>query len=159
MAIVFLGIGANLGDRRGHCERAVALLRVRPDVQVTACSPWHTYPALTRMPDEVQPEYVNGVVQIATTLSPQDLLACCTSIERQLGRVRDPQHRWTPRTIDIDLLLYDDLVLATPMLTIPHPELAKRLFVLEPLAMLVPHLVHPVIRKPLKELYHALLPR
>lgn len=159
MPTAFLGIGANLGDRRGQCERAVDMLRDHPGVQVTACSPWKTYPALTLTPDVVQPDFVNGVVQVATTLSPEALLAACHAIERQLGRKRHAEQRWAPRTIDIDLLLYDDLVLTTPTLTIPHPGLAKRMFVLAPLAMLAPDRMHPILGKMIKELYHAILPR
>jgi len=119
---------------------------------VEAVSPWKEYPALTSRPDEMQPPYMNGAVQLSTMLSPDGLLACCLAIERQMGRVRDPDHRWAPRLIDLDILLYDDLILDTPTLTIPHPELTKRVFVLEPLAMIAPDMGHPVHHKSITEL-------
>lgn len=159
MATAFLGIGSNLGDRRGNCVRAVSLLRAHPAIRVAAVSPWKEYVALTVDPDDVQPNYVNGVAQVATTLVPEMLLAACYEVEAKLGRDREGRRRWAPRTIDMDILLYDDLVLASPALTIPHPELAKRMFVLEPLAMLAPGLVHPVERKTMEELRHAILSR
>ncbi|MBI2345823.1 MAG: 2-amino-4-hydroxy-6-hydroxymethyldihydropteridine diphosphokinase [Deltaproteobacteria bacterium] len=157
MATVFLGVGANLGDRRGNCDRAVAILRAHPTIQVLEISPWLEYPAMTKSPEEVQPDYCNGVVKISSSLEPHSLLEICHEIERRLGRIRSDEERWQPRPIDLDILFYDDLVLATPVLTIPHPELAKRLFVLEPLSMIAPEWVHPVEKKSIKELCHAIL--
>lgn len=138
---VFLGIGSNLGDRHANCERAIALLRGHPSIVVTKVAPWREYPALTLTRDEHQPAYLNGVAELATTLTPEVLLAVCQRIEAQLGRRREPGRRWQPRTIDIDILLYDDLTIATPTLTIPHPEMANRPFVMEPLTMIAPHWV------------------
>lgn len=144
MPTVFLGIGSNVGDRRGNVERALAALRAHPAITVMATSPWREYPALTATPDEVQSPYINGVGQLTTTLTPELLLAICQRIEQQLGRRRESEQRWAPRPIDLDILFYDDLVITTLALTIPHPELTKRLFVLEPLAMLAPDLIHPI---------------
>lgn len=156
MALVFLGIGSNLGDRINHCEQAVAMLKGHAAIAIAARSPWKEYPALTLHPGEVQPPYCNGVVQLTTTLDPAALFAVCHQIERELGRERRADERWAPRTIDIDILFYDDLVINTPTLTIPHPELAKRMFVLEPLAMLAPDYVHPVLGQTIRSLYAIL---
>lgn len=146
----FLGIGSNLGDRLANCERAVALLREEPGIRVIAISPWKEYPALTIKPDERQPNYYNGVVRVETSLAPMGLLTCCRTIEAKMGRRRDPGARWQPRTIDLDILLYDSEVIQTPELTIPHPGLLERRFVLEPLVAIAPTLVHPVTKRSIR---------
>jgi 2-amino-4-hydroxy-6-hydroxymethyldihydropteridine diphosphokinase len=131
---VFLGLGANLGDRLATLQRAVDLLAAR-GVRTVACSRvWATAP-LGGPPD--QPEFLNVVVEVDPgTLQPLDVLASANAVEAELGRVRDV--RWGPRTIDIDVLLWGDLRSDDPTLTIPHPRLHERAFVVLPLLDLDP---------------------
>lgn len=139
MARAYVGIGANLGDREATIERAVALLRAEPEIEVVAVSrlvetePWG--------PVE-QPPYLNGALELDTGLSPTALLLTLLRIERTLGRTRDGE-RWGPRTIDLDLLLVDGRVERSDELELPHPRMHERAFVLEPLAELDAGLVVP----------------
>jgi len=137
--IAYIAVGANLGDRRGRCEAAVAALGAVPGIEVQRVSAWRETAPVGPVP---QGDFINGAVRVATTLSARDLLDACLSIERAMGRVRAvPQG---PRVIDLDLLLYGDMVLDEPGLTIPHPEMVHRRFVLEPLAEIAPDVRHPV---------------
>jgi 2-amino-4-hydroxy-6-hydroxymethyldihydropteridine diphosphokinase len=136
-ASVFLGLGSNQGDRAQMLARARALLD-RSDLRVVAASRLYESPPWGKID---QPRFLNQVVRVRTTLSPQALLARCLEVEAKLGRVRTV--RWGPRTIDIDILVYDALELATPDLVIPHAELRRRAFVLVLLAELVPALRLP----------------
>jgi 2-amino-4-hydroxy-6-hydroxymethyldihydropteridine diphosphokinase len=131
---VFLGIGANLGDRLATLQHAVDLLAGR-GVRTVACSRvWATAP-LGGPPD--QPEFLNVVVEVDPgSLQPSEVLAAANAVEAELGRVREV--RWGPRTIDIDLLLWDDLRSDDPALTIPHPRMHERAFVVLPLLDLDP---------------------
>lgn len=136
------------------CEQAVAQLATCAGIIVTQQSRFSEYPALTVSPNDTQPAYVNGVVQIETTCSPEILLNTCHTIEASLGRTRPPV-RWAPRIIDLDLLAYDALVLNSPTLTLPHPELHKRRFVLGPLAEIAPAWQHPRLEKTAVQLLEA----
>ncbi len=135
----FVGIGANLGDREQTIRRAIALLGFAPGVEVVATSrlretePWGPI---------AQPRYLNGAVELLTDLDPRQLLETLLGIEAELGRVRDGE-RWGPRTIDLDLLLLDGIVVDEPGLQLPHPRLHERSFVLEPLCDLDPKLDVP----------------
>lgn len=149
--IAFIAIGSNLGDRWALCEQAIAQLAACDGIIVTQQSRFSEYSALTVSPNDTQPAYVNGVVQIATTLAPHVILETCHAIETSLGRTRPPV-RWAPRIIDLDLLSYDALVLNSPTLTLPHPELHKRRFVLEPLAEIAPTWMHPHLEKTVRQL-------
>jgi 2-amino-4-hydroxy-6-hydroxymethyldihydropteridine diphosphokinase len=130
----YVGLGANLGDREETISRALDVLRGAEGVDVVAVStlretePWG--------PVE-QPPFLNGAAELETTLSPRELLELLLEVERQLGRLRGGE-RFGPRTIDLDLLLYDDLELEEPGLTLPHARLHERRFALEPLAELAP---------------------
>jgi 2-amino-4-hydroxy-6-hydroxymethyldihydropteridine diphosphokinase len=139
---VYLGLGANLGDRLQNICSAVAKLTSRPgidfDPEFDAASIYETSP-IGGPPD--QGPYLNTVIRIRTSLSPEDLLEMCLSVERSLGRIRTERNG--PRVIDIDILLFGDLVFDVAGLTIPHPRMHERRFVLEPLADLSPDLVHP----------------
>ena len=134
----YVGLGSNLGDRERTIEQAVALLGAEPEVEIVAMStlretePWGPV---------AQPSYLNGAVEVETSLEPRSLLGVLLDLERRLGRVRD--ERFGPRTIDLDLLVYDDAVLDEPGLTVPHPRLHERVFALEPLHELDPELVVP----------------
>jgi len=104
----------------------------------------YQFPALTS-DNEPQPDYLNGVIGIQTGLEPLELLNVLQSIERKLGRPED-HGKWQPRTLDLDILLYDDVVMSTPRLVIPHPEMHKRMFVLRPLCDIAPTLKHPTLK-------------
>jgi len=127
----FVGLGSNLGDRAPILRAAVALMEERGLKVTRTSSVWETAP----IPDD-QPQFLNAAVAIETGLEPLALLKLLKQIEHDLGR--RPTRRWGPRTIDLDILFYDDLNLDTPELTIPHPEASDRRFVLVPLAEICP---------------------
>ena len=139
MARAYVGLGANLGDRETTIRRAVELLADTVGVEVLAVS-------ALRETDPVgvedQPRFLNGAAALETTLEPRAVLEALLGIERVLGRVRDGL-RFGPRTIDLDLLLYDDETIEEPGLTVPHPRLHERRFALDPLADLAPSLAIP----------------
>jgi 2-amino-4-hydroxy-6-hydroxymethyldihydropteridine diphosphokinase len=132
MALVYIGLGSNLGNRVQTIRRALDLLRADDDIEVVRVSS-------LRETDPVgytdQPRFLNGVAALETQLAPRALLERMLAVERELGRTRDGP-RFGPRTIDLDLLLYGDAVVDEPGLEIPHPRMAERPFVLEPLAEL-----------------------
>jgi 2-amino-4-hydroxy-6-hydroxymethyldihydropteridine diphosphokinase len=136
----YVGLGANLGDREETIRRAVGLLDAEEGIELVAVS-------TLRETDPVgyadQPPFLNGAAAIDTELAPRRLLEGLLAVERELGRVRAEGPRYGPRTIDLDLLLYGDVVLDEPGLTVPHPRLAERRFVLEPLHELDPGLHLP----------------
>ncbi len=134
----YIGLGSNLADREGTIEEAVGLLRAEPGIEVVSVSSLRETEPWGRV---AQPAFLNGAVALETTLEPRALRGVLLDVERRLGRVRD--ERWGPRTIDLDLLLYGDVVLDEPGLTVPHPLLHERAFVLEPLQELDPELAVP----------------
>jgi 2-amino-4-hydroxy-6-hydroxymethyldihydropteridine diphosphokinase len=136
--IAYLGLGSNLGDRLTNLQGAVDLLASEDGVRVDASSRvWETAPV--GGPD--QPDYLNAVVRIETDHAPEGLLAACRRVESALGRERT--ERWGPRTIDVDVLLYDERAVDEPDLVVPHPRLAERAFVVLPLLELEPDPVLP----------------
>ncbi len=135
MAEAFLALGGNIGDVRSTFDRAVALLCDGAVVRLTARSSDYRTPPWG-VTD--QPPFINAVIAVTTSLAPHDLLARAQSCERALGRDWAHERRWGPRSIDIDLLAYDDLVLDDRDLTLPHPFLFERAFVLVPLAEIAP---------------------
>lgn len=150
MPTVYLGLGANLGDREANLRAARERLQER-GVELERCSSlYETEPWGVRD----QPRYLNAVCRGRTALSPQELLRLAKQVERDLGR--RPGVRYGPRPVDVDILLYDDLALDTPDLTIPHPRLAERGFVLVPLAELAPELVVPGLGRTVRELLEGL---
>jgi 2-amino-4-hydroxy-6-hydroxymethyldihydropteridine diphosphokinase len=138
MAEAFIALGGNVGDVRSTFERAIVFLCDGADVRLTARSSDYSTPPWGVIQ---QPPFVNAVIAVATMLPPHVLLARAQQCERTLGRDRAAEPRWGPRTIDLDLLACDDLVLAGPELTLPHPLLFKRAFVLVPLAEIAPNRV------------------
>lgn len=137
----WVALGSNLGDRRASLEGAVEALRAADEVEVLRVSPWlETDPVGG---PAGQGRYLNGCLELATTLEAPTLLWLLARIETQFGRERAREVPQGPRTLDLDLLLYDGLVLATPELVLPHPRMEERLFVLEPLLALEPELVLP----------------
>ena len=151
---VFVALGSNLGDRAATIEAAIGALDTVASTRVVGRGPVIEAPALLPPADATpQPAYLNTVVEVTTGLEPEPLLAALKQVERDLGRVE--ARRWAPRIIDLDLLLYGERVVQTPALTVPHPGLASRRFVLEPLAALAPALVHPVLRRSISALLAA----
>jgi len=138
MAEAFVALGGNVGDVRSTFRRAIALLCDGTAVRLTARSSDYRTPPWG-VTD--QPPFVNAVIGMTTSLSPHELLARAEQCERALGRDRTHERRWGPRSIDIDLLAYDDLVLNDPHLILPHPRLFERAFVLVPLAEIAPERV------------------
>lgn len=151
MATVYIALGSNLGDRLGHLDGACRRLAPLLDT-LRLSSIYETDP----VGDKCQPRYLNAVVAGTSDLSPLDLLRAMQQVEAGLGRERPFPN--APRTIDLDLLLYDDLVLDTPFLTLPHPRLHERFFVLVPLTELAPNLRHPRLNRTTRELLSALGP-
>ena len=143
--IVYLALGSNQGDRLANLA---AVLRVLPPyANVTARSPIYETPPWGVLD---QPKFLNQVLELDTGLSPRELLDTLKRLERELGRT--PSVRYGPRLIDLDILFYDDLVLESDSLVIPHPRLAERAFVLVPLADLAPDIVHPLFGQSVREL-------
>ena len=139
MARVFIGLGSNVGDRRGQIEAAVAGMARLPGTEVVQVSSIiETEPVGVRE----QGRFLNGVAELETALGPEELLDALKEIERDLGRVRT--ERWGPRTIDLDILLYDNKVIRAQALQVPHPLMCEREFVLAPLAEIAPDVIHPV---------------
>ncbi len=136
MPTAYLALGSNLGDRRAHLAAALAALTRHPQTRVTAVSPVYETKAVG-VTD--QPDFLNCVVRLETDLSPHALLDLCLATEQQLGRVR--HERWGPRTVDLDILLHGDTTLDDDRLTLPHPRMQERTFVLAPLADLAPDLL------------------
>jgi 2-amino-4-hydroxy-6-hydroxymethyldihydropteridine diphosphokinase len=137
-----LAIGGNLGKRRKTIRSALKSLAVTPGIKKVICSPLVESAAVTAEGiDETKPNYLNGVVQIQTTLKPKELLEQIRRIETEHGRVR--LERWGSRTLDIDIITYGDLLKVGKELTIPHPRAFERAFVLVPWAMLEPEAVLP----------------
>ena len=133
MTVAYVGLGSNLGDREGLIRRAAELIGAVRLSTLIETDPWGY---------ENQPRFLNAVAEIDTTLSARQLLDHLLDVERRLGRERIGP-RWGPRTIDLDLLLYGDEVIDEPGLVVPHPRIAERRFVLEPLAELVPTRILP----------------
>jgi 2-amino-4-hydroxy-6-hydroxymethyldihydropteridine diphosphokinase len=130
-AEAFLGLGGNIGDVRSTFDAAIAMLCDGDALRLAARSADYRTPPWG-VTD--QPAFVNAVIAVSTALAPHDLLAHALAVERALGRDRGKERRWGPRLVDIDILAYDDVVLGDPDLTVPHPHLFERAFVLVPLA-------------------------
>lgn len=150
MSIVYLGFGSNLGDRKENCRRALRLLGETVGIVLTDISPLYETVAVT-LPGEILPDFVNGVCRIETTQAPVKLYQTCKAIEEQVGR-KPVDRRWQSRVIDLDILFYDDLILETEQLRIPHAELHLREFVLQPLNDIAPALLHPVLKMTISQL-------
>jgi len=150
----FIALGANVGERQATLEAALDLLDALPDVSVRARAPW-----LESMPVDCPPgsePFVNGAAKLFTSLDPHSLMRLLLVVERQFGRVREGAEINGPRTIDLDLLLFDDLVIDSPELILPHPRMLDRSFVLQPLAAITDEEVHPHAGKTIGELLKML---
>jgi 2-amino-4-hydroxy-6-hydroxymethyldihydropteridine diphosphokinase len=136
----FVSLGSNLGDREGSLRRALEELASEQGIAIRRVSSFRETEPVGYLD---QPRFVNAVVELETELPPRALLDRLLEVERRLGRKREAAPRFGPRTIDLDLLLYGETVMKEPGLTLPHPRLHERRFVLEPLAELDPGLVVP----------------
>ncbi|MBX3431778.1 MAG: 2-amino-4-hydroxy-6-hydroxymethyldihydropteridine diphosphokinase [Pirellulales bacterium] len=139
MAHALIALGSNLGDRRRTLDEALAALAALPGTRLLRRSRWHETAPVGGPPG--QGEFLNGAALLETPLSPHDLLAAMTQIEAAAGRTRETP--WGPRTLDLDLLLYDALVSDDPALALPHPHMAQRRFVLDPACEVAPGMLHP----------------
>ena len=144
---VYLGLGSNLGDRKGNCTAAINALRHNPAISLRRVSSLYETEPLEYTSQEC---FYNAVVEMDTSLSPGTLLAFCQQVESGLGKKVDV--RKGPRTIDLDLLFFSDQVITTPELIVPHPMIPLRVFVLVPLAEIAPQWVHPVLGKTVLEI-------
>jgi 2-amino-4-hydroxy-6-hydroxymethyldihydropteridine diphosphokinase len=147
---VFIGFGSNVGDRIDFCDRAVTLLSLLPHSRLHGVSLlYETEPVRDRI-DPEEGWFLNGVVQLETDIAPRSLLSILQEIERSLGR--DDDNRSGPRTIDLDILFYGERVIKEPGLTIPHPRLHQRRFVLMPMNELDPLWIHPTLKQSVTQL-------
>jgi dihydroneopterin aldolase/2-amino-4-hydroxy-6-hydroxymethyldihydropteridine diphosphokinase len=136
----FLGLGSNLGDRLEYLRSAIGALRERQYIRVTGMSKiYETEPV--GITD--QPPFLNAVVEVKTLLTPRALVTALLEIEKGLERVRS--ERWGPRTVDLDLLLFDDMITSFPEAAVPHPRMHERMFVIKPLNDIAPYMMHPVL--------------
>ena len=154
MAIAYLSLGSNLGDRVGFVQQATSLLSADEKIKLVSTSsfyetePWHF---------KTDNWFVNAVIIISTSYYPEELLKVCLRVESQLGRKRDQESGYNDRTIDIDILFYDDKIIDEHSngieLTIPHPHVHERAFVLVPLLEVAPAYIHPVLKKSISDIY------
>lgn len=154
MAKVFLSLGSNIGDRLANITQAVSLLTMAEKIKVVKSSSFYeTEP----WGNKNQNWFVNAVIEIETELSPEELLMFCQNIERQLGRIRKENEKWAERTIDIDILMYNNEIISIgDILNIPHYFMHLRAFVLVPMLEVNPDLIHPVFNKTITQLYDEL---
>jgi 2-amino-4-hydroxy-6-hydroxymethyldihydropteridine diphosphokinase len=145
MPQAYLALGSNLGDRAENLQSAISFLRLK--AKVITCSAVYETPPWGY---EEQPKFLNQVIEVETDLTPGDLLDYVKEVEREIGRKET--FRYGPRSIDIDILFYDDLVVNTPPLNIPHAQIAERAFVLVPFADIAPDYVHPVLGRSIENL-------
>ncbi|MDD3236978.1 MAG: 2-amino-4-hydroxy-6-hydroxymethyldihydropteridine diphosphokinase [Candidatus Gastranaerophilales bacterium] len=153
MPIAYLCLGSNIEDRVGYIQQATSLLIESKLLNLIRSStmyetePWG---------NKEQNWFLNAVIEVKTKLPPRELLTLCLDVEAKLGRKRDPNNQWCPRTVDIDILLYGNEVIEEQDLIIPHKHLHERAFALVPLLELIPDYIHPKLHKSLIDLHEAL---
>ena len=147
----YIGIGSNLGTPEKNCTDAIEKLATHPDIFLKARSPFYK----TRPVGPIEQKwFINAALKVQTRLSPHDLLGTLLNTEKEMGRVR--KEKWGPRLIDLDLLFYDNLILNSQGLILPHPEIPNRRFVLTPLCDIAEDLLHPTLKKTVKDLLYEL---
>jgi len=146
MAIAYIGIGSNLGNRQENCLRAIELLQKKGIIVTKRSSLYKTEPWGVKD----QPRFINMAIEIDTSLEPKELLKILKNIEKELGR--EKSSKWGPRIIDLDILLFDDIILNEDNLKIPHPLMQERDFVLRPLCEIAPDIYHPLLKLSMYEL-------
>ena len=147
----YIGVGSNLGDREENIREAIKFINESPFAAVTRSSKSYDTEPLLKNNSEKQPRYLNAAFEVQTILPPHDLLKLLIDIEAKLGRPH-PRPSGTARTIDLDILLYDEVIMENENLQIPHPGLQKRLFVLLPLCDIAPGAVDPISSKEIRNL-------
>lgn len=150
MAVVYIGLGSNLGNRKENCSRALTALSnndiiIKKQSSLNETEPWGI---------KGEPEFINMVAEVETYKTPGELLNLLKKIEKDIGR--QETYKWGPRVIDLDILLYDSLVVEEPDLKIPHPLMHMREFTLTPLSEIAPEVVHPILKKTVKSLLDEL---
>jgi 2-amino-4-hydroxy-6-hydroxymethyldihydropteridine diphosphokinase len=148
----YIAVGSNLGNRIVNIKESIGYLRENKRIKIKTVSPIHEFPS--QGGPKNQPPYLNLALSIQTTLTPLDLLVQLKAIESKLKR--EKTIKWGPRPIDLDILFYDDLIFINRELSIPHPLLHKRIFVLKPLADIAPDFIHPIYKKNIKNLLKGL---
>ena len=149
MSIAYIALGSNLGDKEANLRQALKMLLVK-GLQIRSVSSFKTEPyGVTD-----QPEFINAVACVKTDLAPEKLLKLLLDTELEMGRVR--LRHWGERNIDLDLLLYDDLIYYSEKLVLPHPDMQNRLFVLQPLSEIAADKIHPVYKKSIQNLLKSL---
>lgn len=151
---VFIAFGSNQGDRQDLCDRAVALMGLLPQSTLTGVSSYYETEPVNMAHGHDATWFYNGVVRLETQLQPEHLLAICRETERGLGR--DPELKNASRPMDLDVLFYGQLTIDTPQLTVPHPRLHERRFVLAPMAELDPDWIHPHCEQTMQALLERL---
>jgi len=150
-SIAYLGIGSNIGKREENLTEAVLRVNAADRISVIQRSSYYKTLPVGGPPQE---DYLNGVIKVETDLSPDECLSALKQVEKDMGR--KPAGKNHPRIIDLDILLYEDTVTDTETLSIPHPRMHERYFVLRGLAEIAPEVMHPVLKKTMKELYETL---
>ncbi|WP_061320051.1 2-amino-4-hydroxy-6-hydroxymethyldihydropteridine diphosphokinase [Clostridium botulinum] len=150
MHTAYVAFGSNIGEKESYIKRALEKIEERGMKIIKVSSIYETEPYGVLDQDS----FLNGVVKIETNLTPEDLIGELLNIEKQLDRVRE--RRWGPRTIDLDIIFYDDLIINEKDLVIPHKDMENREFVLKPLCDIDENFIHPVLKKSVRELYDRL---
>lgn len=157
MAIAYLGLGSNLGDRIGYVQQAVQFLKDADHITVKETSSFYETEPVGLVSEKW---FVNAVVCIETSLEPEELLIICMDIERKLGRVRDPDlgnPAYQSRTLDVDVLFYDDMILAADMIIVPHPKVHERAYALVPMLEINPEYIHPILGQSVSDIHRSLV--
>ena len=143
-----IALGSNLGNSLATLEKSLKILSQTPGINLVAVSSWY----LTKPIGPPQPDYLNGCAILALEQTPEELLVLLQAIELQFGRVRSQESRWGARTLDLDIILYEDLIINNSDLTIPHPRMKERAFVLVPLSEIAADWAEPVSQKAIAQL-------